>query len=512
MNPCVFALLLWGSVIAALPAASHGEGFTYVNSKGCITITGYTGPGGAVTIPRTIEGLPVTAIGDSAFCNCKSLSSISIPDGVTSIGNHAFFQCSDLAEVVIPASLANIGIAAFSACRSLSAITFPNHLANIGNSAFANCSSLTSVTIPDTVTNIGDQAFFNCYNMTNVSIPTSVTRVASGAFPFGDRLGAATVREVGTNVPSWRSGMDLQTVFSGTPEQKAALVRRLKQQSDPRLMGWLVETAKDPERHSAYLAALMLVDMHYDGADAYDGFLKMLDTSGDAGIRELGAKGLGHIRDPRAVDALGEALHDNFQMVRAAAAIALGKIGGNQAGDLLLKARRAKVGSGDFRAVLNLALGMCRYTNAVPDLVHSLQMSNLTDIAASLKTSMPPLLKTNLAPMKSPLAELLAYFSEDQYAGKWTAAKALGQIGSEDAVQGLLVILQEKDQDPRIRSALVRALGIALSAPSASLPQPVVSSSLEELTRLKNDPVESLRQEATNSLNLIENSSSRAIK
>ena len=421
VNPGVFALLLWGSVIATVPAASHGEEFTYANSKGTITITGYTGPGGAVTIPRTINGLPVTAIGDSAFCNCKRLSSISIPAGVTSIGNHAFFQCSDLAEAVIPGSLTTIG-------------------------------------------------------------------------------------------PSWRSGMDLQTVFSGTPEQKAALARRLKQQSDPRLMGWLVETAKDPDRHFAYLAALMLVDMHYDGADAYDGFLKMLDTSGDAGIRELGAKGLGNIRDPRAVDALGVALHDNFQMVRAAAAIALGKIGGNQAGDLLLKARRAKVGSGAFRAVLNLALGMCRCTNAVPDLVHSLQMSNLTDIAASLKTSMPPLLKTNLAPMKSPLTELLAYFAEEQYAGKWTAAKALGQIGSEDAVQGLLVILQEKGQDPRIRSALVRALGIALSAPSASLPQPVVSSSLEELTRLKNDPVESLRQEATNSLNLIENSSSRAIK
>jgi hypothetical protein len=41
--------------------------FTYTTNGGTITITGYTGPGGAVTIPNTITALPVTTIADNAF-------------------------------------------------------------------------------------------------------------------------------------------------------------------------------------------------------------------------------------------------------------------------------------------------------------------------------------------------------------------------------------------------------------------------------------------------------------
>src|SRR5438445_6062883 len=52
-----------------LPAAVQAQ-FDYVtNDDNTITITGYTGPGGDVTIPNTINGLPVTFIGDYAFYN-----------------------------------------------------------------------------------------------------------------------------------------------------------------------------------------------------------------------------------------------------------------------------------------------------------------------------------------------------------------------------------------------------------------------------------------------------------
>ena len=59
---CLLPLLL----LLALPAAVQAQ-FTYTNNNGAITITGYTGPGGDVTIPDTISGLPVTSIGDYAF-------------------------------------------------------------------------------------------------------------------------------------------------------------------------------------------------------------------------------------------------------------------------------------------------------------------------------------------------------------------------------------------------------------------------------------------------------------
>ena len=43
--------------------------FTYVTNNGAITITGYNCPGSAVavTIPGTINGLPVTNLGRYAF-------------------------------------------------------------------------------------------------------------------------------------------------------------------------------------------------------------------------------------------------------------------------------------------------------------------------------------------------------------------------------------------------------------------------------------------------------------
>ena len=124
----------------------------------------------------------VTSIGNWAFLNCSSLTSITIPDRVTSIGDDAFYNCSNLTSITIPKNVTSIGNSVFENCSNLTDITIPDCVTSIGNWAFLNCSSLTSITIPDRVTSIGKDAFYNCSGLTSITIPDSVTSIGDGAF------------------------------------------------------------------------------------------------------------------------------------------------------------------------------------------------------------------------------------------------------------------------------------------------------------------------------------------
>ena len=116
---------------------------------------------GTAEIPSTVEGKPVTAIGENAFSEC-SLNEIIIPEGVVYIGRRAF-SYSNVEIVHLPNSLDEIGEDAFYSCNQLTQITLPDGLEYIGESAFYNCRKLESVRIPKTVKNIGYYAF-DCYN------------------------------------------------------------------------------------------------------------------------------------------------------------------------------------------------------------------------------------------------------------------------------------------------------------------------------------------------------------
>jgi len=162
----------WSSTYGGLPTTMLGASspFTYTTNSGAITITGYTGAGGAVTMPDSLNGYPVSSIGEYAFVECSSLTSVTLPNSVTSIGANAFLFCSSLTSVTLPNSITSIGEFAFADCSSLASITIGNNVTSIGGYAFADCFSLTSVTIPNSVTSIGGYAFAFCTSLTNITV------------------------------------------------------------------------------------------------------------------------------------------------------------------------------------------------------------------------------------------------------------------------------------------------------------------------------------------------------
>ena len=88
-----------------------------------------------------------TSIGEYAFNDYTSLTSITIPNSVTSIGEGAFYGCAGLTSIIIPNGVTDIKKYGFSCCHSLTSITIPNSVTNIEKYAFYGCTNLTSVVI-----------------------------------------------------------------------------------------------------------------------------------------------------------------------------------------------------------------------------------------------------------------------------------------------------------------------------------------------------------------------------
>ncbi len=138
---------------------------------------------GALTIEPTVTNenvsYRVTEIKDRGFENCRSLTSLTLPEHMTTIGQYAF-----------------------NGCTGLTSITLPESLTTIKNNAFVNCQKVASFEIPNSVTTIGGYAFYNCYALTTLTIPSSVTSIGAGLCSFCTGLTAITVEAGNPNYVS----------------------------------------------------------------------------------------------------------------------------------------------------------------------------------------------------------------------------------------------------------------------------------------------------------------------
>ena len=133
---------------------------------------------GGCTIPDS-----VTSIREGAFANCGNLTSVTLGKGMTSTGYSTFYGCSALTSIVIPDSVTSIDGGAFENCGSLVSIEIPDSVTSIGWFAFRNCSALSSLNLGNGVTSIDNLAFAGCDNLTSITIPDGVKSIGSTAFP-----------------------------------------------------------------------------------------------------------------------------------------------------------------------------------------------------------------------------------------------------------------------------------------------------------------------------------------
>ena len=232
----------------ALFAATYTDGphtYTYATSGGNAIITGYSGPGGAVSIPAAINGYSVTVIDDYAFSSLASLTVVTLPASVTHIGDAAFYDCTALTSVTILGNVNLISYSAFSDCTALTSVLITgNRPITVQPNAFngtpvaliiyylpsttgwtptlagkptkliplTHTSDGTQVTIKgltDTsyaghlllppalnglpVTIIDSYAFRDCASLTSVTIPNGVVYIFSDAFRRCFSLTSATI-------------------------------------------------------------------------------------------------------------------------------------------------------------------------------------------------------------------------------------------------------------------------------------------------------------------------------
>ena len=177
---CTAAILPSGNTAVIVDNNGFDEAdFGFDKTTG--TITAYNAYATYLSIPETIDGAPVKAIGDGAFEFNYYLAVLELPEGVESVGERAFAHCETLQYVSFPETLKTVGAEAFDGSYKARKLNLTN-VESIGDHAFRFSRITGELTLPEGLTVIGAGAFENSLYMTELNLPSTIQNIGSRAF------------------------------------------------------------------------------------------------------------------------------------------------------------------------------------------------------------------------------------------------------------------------------------------------------------------------------------------
>ncbi len=219
-------------------------------------------------IPEEIDGVPVVSIAKFGFSECKSLSSISIPNSIKRIGVGAFNECTALAytqaddakylgneenpllvlitvrddidsskhfttnsstkivydyafagltyrqSVAITGNVIQIGAAAFKDSTKLAEVSIASGVEDIGDYAFQGCSVLETVKFGSANPKMGIALFEDCTSLIDVTLPSGITEIPERMFKKSGIMSIFmpnTVQKIGKNAFESCSALNLSS-------------------------------------------------------------------------------------------------------------------------------------------------------------------------------------------------------------------------------------------------------------------------------------------------------------
>ncbi len=158
------------------------------------------------------------ALGDAVFMSCTSLGSADI-QFVTAIPDSMFSGCSSLSDVQFSRSMVSAGQESFRG-TGLKALVFPGTMKVVGNSAFSGCIALEHVAFTGNLDSMGDKAFSDCTVLKKVEIQ-SVGTAGTDVFIGCGAIERAYTEDIGsfTFPPTTR-------VYHDLPESSADVLIR----------------------------------------------------------------------------------------------------------------------------------------------------------------------------------------------------------------------------------------------------------------------------------------------